>query len=170
MAGWKRGREVSEWFRTIAAGSELPVEAASCLRHKGYWVVPGPVPAEELGQLAAANDRAMVEADPGDPREGHTTIRVPDFVNRGAEFDPLYVHSPLLEACCQTIGQPFKLSTMLGRTVLPGKPAQDLHVDYPRDDLGWTMVGFIFMIDEFKRDNGATCFLPGSHERAMSPV
>jgi ectoine hydroxylase-related dioxygenase (phytanoyl-CoA dioxygenase family) len=25
------------------------------------------------------------------------------------------------------------------------------------------MVGFILMIDEFRTDNGATCFLPGSH-------
>jgi ectoine hydroxylase-related dioxygenase (phytanoyl-CoA dioxygenase family) len=64
------------------------------------------------------------------------------------------------------IGRPFKLSTMHGRTVLPGKPAQELHVDYARDSPGWTMVGFIFMVDEFRRDNGATCFLPGSHEQA----
>jgi ectoine hydroxylase-related dioxygenase (phytanoyl-CoA dioxygenase family) len=108
----------------------------------------------------------MAEADPADLREGRTTVRVYDFVNRGAEFDPLYIHAPLLEACCQVIGRPFKLSTMHGRTLLPERPTQELHADYARDALGWTMVGFIFMIDEFRSDNGATCFLPGSHEQA----
>ena len=27
------------------------------------------------------------------------------------------------------------------------------------------MVGFIFMIDEFQPENGATCFAPGSHQQ-----
>ncbi len=29
------------------------------------------------------------------------------------------------------------------------------------------MVGFIFMVDEFRPDNGATRFVPRSHERAI---
>jgi ectoine hydroxylase-related dioxygenase (phytanoyl-CoA dioxygenase family) len=29
------------------------------------------------------------------------------------------------------------------------------------------MVGFILMIDEFRTDNGATCFVPGSHHRPI---
>jgi hypothetical protein len=78
--------------------------------------------------------------------------------------------APLLEACCQVIGRPLKLSAMPGRTVLPGKPAQELHVDHARDALGWTLVGFIFMIDEFRRDNGTTCFLPGSHEHTTIQI
>jgi ectoine hydroxylase-related dioxygenase (phytanoyl-CoA dioxygenase family) len=161
---------VNEWFRAITAGPQLPAEAASRLWDDGFCVVPGPVPADALDPLAGAYDRAMAEADPADRREGRTTIRVHDFVNRGAEFDPLYIHAPLLEACCQVIGRPFKLSAMHGRTVLPGKPAQELHVDYARDALGWTLVGFIFMIDEFRRDNGATCFLPGSHAHSTIQV
>lgn len=157
---------MNERFRAMAAGSQLTAEAASRLRDDGFCVVPGPVSVGALDSLAGAYDRAMAEADPGDRREGRTTIRVHDFVNRGPEFDLLYVHSPLLAACCQVIGQHFQLSGMHGRTLLPGKPAQELHVDYARDTQGWTMVGFIFMIDEFRRDNGATCFLPGSHEQA----
>jgi hypothetical protein len=154
---------VNDCFRTALAGAQLPADAADHLRHDGFCVVPGPVPTEALDALTATYDRAMAEADPADRREGHTTVRVHDFVNRSAEFDPLYIHTPLLAACCQLIVQSFKLSAMLGRTLLPGKPAQELHVDYARDALGWTMVGFIFMIDEFRSDNGATCFVPGSH-------
>jgi ectoine hydroxylase-related dioxygenase (phytanoyl-CoA dioxygenase family) len=52
---------------------------------------------------------------------------------------------------------------MHARTLRPGLPAQNLHVDFGRDCHGWTMVGFIFMVDEFRNDNGATRFVPGSH-------
>ena len=31
------------------------------------------------------------------------------------------------------------------------------------------MVGFIFMVDEFRRDNGATRFVPGSHRWGHAP-
>ena len=86
-----------------------------------------------------------------------------DLVNRGAQFDCIYVHPPLIEACCHVLVKPFKLSTMLARTLRPGTKAQELHQDFPRDTSGWTMVGFILMIDEFRADNGATCFMPGSH-------
>jgi len=41
-------------------------------------------------------------------------------------------------------------------------------VDYPRERLGWTMIGFIFMIDEFQQDNGASCFVPKSHRQATT--
>jgi ectoine hydroxylase-related dioxygenase (phytanoyl-CoA dioxygenase family) len=117
------------------------------------------VPAPELDRLAAVYDRAMAEADPADKGEGSTTVRVHDFVNRGAKFDSLYIHPPVLEICRHRIGQAFKLSTLHGRTLRAGAPAQNLHVDYPADGCGWPMVGFIFMIDEFRVENGATLFL-----------
>jgi len=52
---------------------------------------------------------------------------------------------------------------MLGRTLLPGTPAQELHADLPRDDPARPMVGFILMLDPFRPDNGATRIVPGSH-------
>ena len=155
-----------ELLRSVVAGGlELPAEASRQLGGEGFCVVPGPVPNQELSSLAAAYDRAMLEADPADRREGRTTLRVHDFVNRGPEFDSIYLHPPLLDACSQIMQQPFKLSTMLGRTLLPGKPPQELHVDSPRDPIGWTMVGFILMIDDFRTENGATRFSKGSHKQ-----
>lgn len=115
-----------------------------------------------MAELANAYDLAVLQADPADVGKGGSTTRVHDFVNRGAEFDSLYLHAPVLEACCQILGQPFKLSSLLARTLNPKKPGQRLHVDFPADKNGWPMVGFIFMIDDFGPENGATCFLPGS--------
>ena len=154
---------MDEWFSRIAAGCELPVSALQDLRDVGFVVIPGPVPANELAQLAEAYDAAVTSASAGDISVGSTTTRIHDFVNRGLEFDGLYLYQPLLEGCCHIIGQPFKLSVMLARTLRPHTPAQRLHVDFERDADGWPMVGFIYMVDEFRRDNGATRFVPGSH-------
>jgi ectoine hydroxylase-related dioxygenase (phytanoyl-CoA dioxygenase family) len=124
---------------------------------------------DRLAQLAKAYDSAVASANSDDLALGSTTNRVRDFVNRGSEFDELYVYQPVLEACCRVIGRPFRLSTMHARTVRPRAPAQALHVDFERDTDGWTMVGFIFMVDEFRSDNGATRYIPGSHNWSTVP-
>lgn len=154
---------MDEWFSTIQSHCELPADAARKLSDSGFVVVAGPVAPAKLSQLAAAYDAAVSSADPADVATGRTTTRVHDFVNRGPNFDAFYVHAPILTACCSVIGQPFKLSTMLARTLRPGSPAQGLHVDFRRAADGWPMVGFILMVDEFREENGATCFVPGSH-------
>lgn len=48
-------------------------------------------------------------------------------------------------------------------------PAQELHVDVHRDSADWPLVGFILMIDEFRSDNGATRFVPGTHRESGVP-
>jgi hypothetical protein len=147
----------------IMDGCDLPAGAGRELDESGFTVIPGPVPDGELAHLAAAYDAAIAGAASGDVKVGSSTTRVRDFVNRGPEFDRLYLHPPLLKACCRILNEPFRLSTMHARTLRPDMPAQDLHVDYERDSQGWTMVGFILMVDEFRNDNGATRFVAGSH-------
>ena len=48
-------------------------------------------------------------------------------------------------------------------------PPQKLHVDMASDAEGWPLVGFIFMIDEFRPINGAACFIPGSQGAGTLP-
>jgi ectoine hydroxylase-related dioxygenase (phytanoyl-CoA dioxygenase family) len=112
----------------------------------------------------------MLHADPADTRIGGTTIRVSDFVDRSAVFDELYLHPPLLEACYRLIGQPFKLSTMHGRTLKPGAPAQRFHVDFAGIGETWPMAGFILKVDDFRSENGASCFVPGSQGEPSTPA
>jgi ectoine hydroxylase-related dioxygenase (phytanoyl-CoA dioxygenase family) len=125
-------------------------------------VLPGSAIPGGSARLTEAYDRAVSTADPADVSIRSST-RVHDFVNRGPEFDGLYIYPPLLTACCRIIDGPFKLSTMLARTLEPGTPAQPLHVDVRRNADGWPLVGFIVMVDEFHADNGAMRFAPGSH-------
>ena len=158
-----------DWFSTIAAGSEFPADAASELQERGFVIVPGPVPTERSDLFANAYDAAVDTATAGDIRIGSTSTKVTDFVNRGAEFDRLYVFPPLLGACCRVIGRPFKLSSLHARTLRSHTPTQELHVDVARESADWPLVGFIFMIDEFRSDNGATRFVPGSHRWVSTP-
>jgi hypothetical protein len=132
-------------------------------------VLPGYLSSRELNRLARAYDEAVTSAVADDVRIGSTTTRVSDFVNRGAEFDSVYTYLPLLEACGLVIGRPFKLSSLHARTLRSHTSAQGLHVDVPHGSLDWPLVGFIVMIDAFRQENGATCFLPGSHRWLGAP-
>lgn len=156
---------MDKWFGMIAEEFDLPEEVARQLRDSGYVVVEGPA---KWAQLSEAYDAAVLAAHPDDVSIRSST-RIHDFVNRGHNFDELYIYGPILAACCRIIGRPFKLSTMLARTLEPGAPAQELHVDFERDADGWPMIGFIIMVDEFRSDNGATRFVPGSHMIAHAP-
>jgi Phytanoyl-CoA dioxygenase (PhyH) len=157
------------WFESIAATTVLSQSELQALQEVGFVVTRGPVLTADWTELSLAYDSAVFHADPADVREGTTTTRVQDFVNRGAAFNGLYLHPPLLEACCRIINRPFRLSSVVARTLNPGKVPKKLHVDFPSDSEGWPMVGFIFMIDTFRPENGATCFLPCSQGRTTPP-
>jgi hypothetical protein len=153
---------MNDWYNIMVTESDLPPEAARQLHDTGFVVLRGPAIQGGSARMAEAYDQAVSAADAADVSIRSTT-RVYDFVNRGPEFDGLYVYRPLLAACRRIIGRPFKLSTMLARTLEPGTPAQLLHVDVRRNADGWPLVGFIVMIDPFRAGNGATSFVPGSH-------
>lgn len=159
-----------DWFSTLTAGSALPVDAAAELRERGFVVLRDAVPSDRMERLADAYHDAVAAADGDDIRIGSASTRVTDFVNRGSAFDDLYVFPPLLEACCRVIGQPFKLSSFHARTLRPHTPADELHVDVRWDSAGWPLLSFILMVDEFRPDNGATRFVPGSHRWPRPPA
>jgi hypothetical protein len=160
---------MDDWFHALAGCNALSTNAASALIERGFVVLRGPVPDGQMEQLADAYDAAMASATADDVKTGSATTRVDDFVNRGVEFETIYVFAPLLEACAHVIGRPFKLSSMLARTLRSHSPAQELHVDVRRDSTDWPLVGFILMVDEFRFDNGATRFVPGSHRWPGTP-
>lgn len=152
----------------------LPAGAAAQLRDDGFTVLAPERSAPDIAALATAYDAAVAAAEPRDIGGGRTTVRVWDFVNRGPSFDSLYLVEPVLAACRQVIGAPFKLSTMHSRALKARAPADTLHVDFARQPQdcardAWPMVGFIVMIDEFRAANGATRFLPGSHREVVPP-
>lgn len=134
------------------------------LEERGFAVVPAAFPPNRMERITRAYAVAEATETGDDLRIGSTSTKVKDFVNRGAEFDDLYIYPPLLKACCRVIGRPFKLSSLQSRTLRSGACAQELHVDVSRrDSADWPLLGFILMVDDFLPDNGATRFVPGSH-------
>lgn len=151
--------------RTLAgAGGALPASAVAALEQSGFVVLPGPFSSERLRAVADAYNAEVDSAASEDVRVGSTSTRVLDFVNRGPVFDPLYVYPPLLDAAARVVGRGFKLSSLNARTLHARADVLDIHVDVERDSPDWPLLGFILMIDEFMPDNGATRFLPGSHQ------
>lgn len=144
---------------------------AQKLRDVGFVILPGLVTGVGNEQLSAAYDREVSAADPTDVHRGRngTNIRINDFVNRGPEFDGIYIYPPLLAACCQIIGAPFKLSGMRARTLNAGATTEALHVDVKYQADGWPAVGCIVMVDAFEVENGATRFVPESHLQTREP-
>lgn len=148
----------------------LDPAALDTLQGRGFVVLDGPFPDRQFAAVAARYDAEVSSAVGGDARTGSTSARVTDFVNRGPEFDPLYVYPPLLEAAASIVGPSFKLSSLNARTLRPGAAVLDIHVDVSRDSADWPLLGFILMIDAFTPDNGATRFIPGSHHGDDPPT
>ena len=158
------------YFNAIALHQTLPSASVQQLIESGFVIIPGPVSSQRFHQLSAAYDEVMNSGAGPDLKIASTTTRLYDLVNRGPAFDDVYTRPALLEACRGVIGEPFKLSSLLGRTLRPGSPAQELHVDLARDSTDAPMIGFILMIDPFTTENGATRFVPCSQYWPDVPV
>jgi hypothetical protein len=71
----QRRTSMVDWFEMLAARSELPADAASELQHRGFIVLPGLVPPEQMEQLTDAYTVAMSSASGPDLRVGSTSTR-----------------------------------------------------------------------------------------------
>src|SRR5215471_6943562 len=104
---------MKDWFKEIESGSEMSRGMCEELLDSGFVVIPDAFTSEQLSQIAHAYDLVVAKASPPDLSIGSGTTRVHDLVNRGTEFDDVYIYHPVLEACCRVIGQSFQLSSLL---------------------------------------------------------
>jgi hypothetical protein len=154
---------VDDQFQQICCGSTLESQSVRQLVESGFVVVPGPLSGELFNELTAAYDKVMAAAAGPDFKSASTTDRMSDLLSYASVFDDVYLYPPLLEACSHIIGEPFKLSSFLARTLRARTPAQELHADLARGSEDAPLLGFILMIDSFREENGATRFVPTSH-------
>lgn len=148
----------------IRIGTSLAGNSLKELAETGVLTIPGPLTGHRLAELVDAYDKVMSQASGPDYKAASTTNRMSDLLRFSRIFDEVFLHKPLRQACSQVIGEPFKLSSFLGRTLRAGTPAQELHADLPRTSPDAPLLGFILMIDPFSETNGATRFVPGSHK------
>jgi hypothetical protein len=146
----------------LPATDPVPAAVLADLERDGFVILREHIDRARARQLVAEYDLAVERADPADVSRKSST-RVWDFVHRGPAFDPLWLDPVLLELVARQLPCPFKLSTFHARAVNPGAIAQDLHVDQAHEAGARRLIGFIWMLDEFTADNGATRFIRGSH-------
>lgn len=78
-----------------------------------------------------------------------------------AAFQRLHCDPVLRSVAAQLMKAPIALRYFVSRTLHPGASPQPLHIDC--DPGASALLGFIYMLDDFTAENGATQFLAGSH-------
>jgi len=136
------------------------------LMRDGYIIIENAVTVE---QVQAVRDEAGHYLDKlgRNSFEGERTQRIYGVPAKLRSTDAFIEH-PLILAHLDRLLQPnYLLSQGQVINILPGSPAQPLHIDdgfyplpRPRPALS---VATVFAIDDFTSDNGATVAIPGSH-------
>jgi len=134
-------------------------------------VISGPFDGEALATLISTLDRAVADSLPHEIKQGssRTNVRINDLLAKVPKLESLFTYPPTVAAASDLIGS-FRLSSFHMRTVLPDAEAQALHQDVRPHADGWPLLGFIFMVDAFTPENGATRFVPGSEKLETMPA
>jgi len=149
---------------------------ADLVRTHGYAIVRGALSAHEVAALSSAVDRALADfAIPFGTNEflGFRTRRVFNLLARSEAFEALPVHAALLPLAEELLGPDCLLSSLTAIEMNPGETSQPLHADdgtlpLPRPHPPYTCTAIVALTD-FTAENGATHFVPGSHERDRRP-
>jgi hypothetical protein len=141
----------------------------SNLLQRGFIVTDGPYSFNEIVNVASDYDHSFAVTPDAQIKRGRTSTRWGGLVSL-EPFYRIYLHPPLLSAASERIGGPIKLSSFCARTLLPNVAADSPHQDVAPGADGYPLVGFIFMVDEFRVENGATRFIAGAQDGLRPPA
>ncbi len=116
----------------------------------------------------------MLAREDGQARELHSEAnvgRLANLINKGTEWEICYSHPKVLAAIWHVIGGELHLSSLNGRSALPGHGHQALHCDVYAGHSGpdYRACNSLWMLDDFTPDNGPTRVVPGTHRLATIP-
>ena len=145
------------------------------LDEQGYVVVEDAIDEALLNGLRGRIGELFEEE--GD-RAGHEfrteehAHRLANLVDKGEVFRRAVVLPELLEYVRHVLGPRMKLSSLNARSADPNaEVGQPLHVDMGAlpDEHGYWVCNTVWMLDDFRRDNGPTRMVPGSHRWGRRP-
>jgi ectoine hydroxylase-related dioxygenase (phytanoyl-CoA dioxygenase family) len=147
------------------------------LDERGYTVLKDLLTAAQVAQaIVALQD--IYEREKDVPAHELGTKRSFNLTARAEIFREI-IQLPKLVACMEyLLGPDYILSDMGGRSPMPGVPAQHLHRDGGRflpdppanaHDILPIAAQSMFAFSEFTTANGATRFVPGSHNKDIDP-
>lgn len=131
------------------------------LWQRGVIAVDGPFSFNEITEIASDYDHSLAVTPDAQIKRGRTSTRWGGLIAL-KPFYRIYLYAPLLTAASERIGGLMKLSSFHARTLFSNVAAEPPHQDVAPGANGYPLVGFIFMVDEFRFENGATRFMAGS--------
>ena len=142
---------------------------------QGWAVIPDVLSAGEIeAARSALIDAAAASEAQGMPVRlealdpGGRNIRVYDLVAHAKVFADLAEHPAVLPTIKALLGNDVILSNFTGNTALPGSGSMNAHCDQstvmPEPWLETWAMNAIWCLHDTDEENGATRYLPGSHE------
>jgi hypothetical protein len=147
-------------------------ELAASIRANGFAVWPCFLDAQRCGELRKAA-AGLLATGPARPYPKST--RVWDLYLHGPVFVDVLRHAGLIRLLDLVVGAHHLLSDHSLNVVHPGQPGDHWHLDYPYNEMDTLVSGStlgvqcVLALDEFRRDNGATEIIAGTHREPRRP-
>jgi ectoine hydroxylase-related dioxygenase (phytanoyl-CoA dioxygenase family) len=140
----------------------------AAIRDVGFVVIRDLIPPGDLAEMRRELAPALDAEHYGrNDFEGHRTQRVYSLVAQAPIFAALVEHPRVLALCDAFLEPNYLLTASQAIRISPGETPQPFHTDdsfyriaRPRDAVS---LSFIFAVDPFTTENGATQVVPGSH-------
>ena len=165
---------------TTVARAKTTEEAKAILDHDGICVIENMLDAQALKRVREAlktgiasdeRDKVQLRGFNFDPDEHN--LRVFDLVGKDRLFVELVENPIAIELVRHVIGFSFLLSNFSANVTAPGSGAMGMHADQGYLPPPWPpyamAVNVAWTLDDFTENNGATRFVPGSHQKDHGP-
>ena len=172
---------------SITSATTLPKPTASTeqalvdIAEHGVAILSNVISTAELKELrdavyreAEGDQRAGRASEPyfADGLLGNPSQRVWDLISRDQLFCELAVHPVVLKLIEAVVPGPVRLSTFSANITLPGSGEMPLHADQGTNPEPWGPrpqgLNFIWCLDDFLAETGATRMVAGSHHKNRS--
>jgi len=157
----------------LAVAEATPDTVVAAMEDEGACIVTGMLSPADVAAARASLAGVVAGIPQGrNDFEGFKTQRIYALFAKTRAFDGPALH-PLVVGVLDRVLAHYQLSAPVGIVIGPGEKAQLVHRDqsiYPLPlDFANVVVNTMWALDDFTTDNGATRYIPGSHQWAHPP-